>query len=210
MREHLSEEINLKKIESKAYRFTFQHGLYDIFVGLILIGVSLGPSLYEILPTPLNFFIPELPAIIIYLLGINYIIKPRMWIVKFGEQRKKDKKKLMIVMIGALAITSIAFVWSNISGFQSILFESLTGWLIIGLLLGTLPIASIAYFLDIYRLYIYDVLVGIGIPVIEFLKNYVDYSVASIIVNGGIGIILVLYGLVLFTRFIKKYPNPRK
>jgi len=204
----MTENIDLKKIERKAFRFTSQHGLYDIMIGLILIGVGLGPSLYGILPTPLNFFIPELPAIIVYLLGMKYIINPRMGIVRFGEKRKADRKKLMIIMIISVTITSLAFIWTMASGFQSILFESLAGWLIIGLLLATLPIATIAYFLDIDRMYIYAVLVGIGIPTIEFLKNYVDYSVATIIVNGSIGSIFVLTGLILFTRFIRKYPKP--
>ncbi len=206
----MAEAIDLKKIEVKAYRFTFQHGLYDIFVGLILIGVGLGPSLYGILPTPLNFFIPEAPAIILYLLGMRYIVNPRMGIVRFGEKRKADKKKLMIIMIGSVSITSLAFIWSMASGFQSILFGSLVGWLIIGLLFGTLPIATIAYFMDMERMYIYAVLVGIGVPATEFLSNYVDYSVATIIVNGSIGSIFVLTGLVLFTRFIRKYPKPEE
>lgn len=200
------ENIDLKKIEKMAYRFTFQHGLYDIFVGLILIGVGFGPSLYDILPTPLNFFIPESFAIIFYLLGMKYIIKPRMGIVKFGEKRKADKKKLMIVMTGSLSITVIAFVWSMSSDSQLILFDSLAGWLIIGLLLATLPIATIAYFLDIDRMYIYGVLVGIGIPVIEFLKNDMSYAMASLIVNGGIGSVFVVIGAILLFRFVRKYP----
>jgi hypothetical protein len=139
---------------------------------------------------------------------MKYVIQPRMGIVRFGEKRKADKKKLMIIMIGSVAVTSVAFIWSMASGFQSILFGSLAGWLIIGLLLATLPISAIAYFLDIDRIYIYAVLVGIGIPTIEFLKNYVEYSVATLMVNGSIGSIFVISGLVLFIRFIRKYPKP--
>jgi len=206
----LPDEIDLTKIERKAFRFTFQHGLYDIFVGLILVGVSLGPSLYGILPTPLNFFIPESLGVIIYLLGMRYIVNPRMGIVRFSEKRKKDSKKLMVIMIGSAAVTLMAFIWSITSDFQSVLFGSLAGWLIIGLLLTTLPIATIAYFLDIDRIYVYAVLVGIGIPSIEFLKNYMDYSLASISVNGSIGIIIVLNGLILLNRFLQKYPKPEK
>ncbi|MFC1755167.1 hypothetical protein ACFL96_17530 [Thermoproteota archaeon] len=203
-------EIELKKIERASYRFTFQHGLYDILVGLILIGVGFGPSLYGVFPTPLNFFIAETPAIIVYLLGMRYIINPRMGIVRFGEKRKADKKKLMMIMIGSVFITLIALIWSMASDFQSILFGNLVGWLIIGLLLATLPIATIAYFLDIDRMYVYAVLVGVGIPTIEFLKNYMDYSTSTIIVNGSIGIIFVLNGLILFTRFMQKYPKPEE
>ncbi len=206
----MGEKIDLNKIEKQSFTFIFRTGMVDIMIGLTLVGVSIGPFLSGFLPTPLNVFIPIVPAIMIYLLGVRYITGPRMGIVRFGEKRKRAQKKLMGLMITDVGLTALSVAWSMAVGFQSFLFEGLLCWLLLGLLFATLPISVIAYFKNFPRLYLYGALVGVGVPITTWLTNFIEYSTASLIVNGSIGVVFSLNGLLLLIRFVQKYPKPKE
>ena len=43
----MTEKMNLKEIEKKAYRFTYQDGIYDIMFGVLLLLFALAPALRQ-------------------------------------------------------------------------------------------------------------------------------------------------------------------
>ncbi|MFW9872823.1 MAG: hypothetical protein ACFFG0_06950 [Candidatus Thorarchaeota archaeon] len=60
------EPIELKKLEKKAYKSTFQDGIWDIFMGMILLNLGLGSLFIWI------FNLPEILNTIIFSLGLKY------------------------------------------------------------------------------------------------------------------------------------------
>jgi len=44
----MSQTINLKELERKAWRSVFQDGLWDIFLGLLLLAMAIGALLSDI------------------------------------------------------------------------------------------------------------------------------------------------------------------
>ncbi len=81
----MSENPNLKELEKKAYKSTFQDGLWDIQLGLIILGIALNAFIRND-----YFLIPYYAVIIvIFMAAKKFIIVPRIGLVKFGKERKR-------------------------------------------------------------------------------------------------------------------------
>jgi hypothetical protein len=193
---------SLKEIERRAYRSTFEDGIYDIQFGLLFlvfawiaileaIGISrfIGYSLFVI---PLIF--PWLAK--------RYITIPRMGSVEFGSKRKS--KRRLSLLIGAIIILLTLPLIIMIAG-QSI--EGQTGWLLIAMF--AMPVFVIAvYFMDFPRLWIYAALLIAGVLESELLLGCVDTPYNTLISFGIPGVIILLIGLALLIRFVRKHPRP--
>lgn len=210
----MSNQINLKEIERKAFRSTFQDGLRDMYYGLIVICMSVfiyrpsgGYNIWNIL---LSLFAALLAS---YLLraGKKYITLPRMGQVRFGAIRKRKKKTMAITLavviifqVGLLALTVLGWanpvvgeIVSNYLKARNImdLMVAATGSFIVGL-----SMMLIAYFSDFPRGYYIAILMSLAV----FLMIYLNQPVYPIIIGG----LIFTPGLVLFINFLKKYPFP--
>ena len=70
----MAEEIDLKELEKKVYRSTFQDGIWDIFVGMIFLAFSFIPitgqlGLPELIGTLLISLIWNISAVIFMVLA---------------------------------------------------------------------------------------------------------------------------------------------
>ena len=95
-------DINLKEIERKAFRSTFQDGLWDILLGLVFFI----PAVNGLLVNNDYILIPlYIASILLFVTAKKQITIPRIGLVKFSEKRKK--KGYVITMILA---ASVAFL----------------------------------------------------------------------------------------------------
>ena len=87
----MTEKINLKEIEKRSYRAYFQTGVYDVAFGVLILSFAIAPVIRDVIG---RFYIPIviIPAALIILLGMKYLIVPRVGIVKYGEKRESAKK----------------------------------------------------------------------------------------------------------------------
>ena len=69
-------------------------------------------------------------------------------------------------------------------------------------------IGALAYYMQFRRLYVYAVLLGFGMLGTDFLNGYVGSPLAALIVFSAPGSIILLIGVVLLIRFLRKYPKP--
>src|SRR3989337_3278888 len=208
--------IDLKEIERKAFRSTYQDGLWDIYYGLIVVAMSIfvyrPPQGY----TPMNIILMVVMFGLAYGLfwaGKKYITLPRMGMVTFGTIRKKKRKTMMIILgifilfqVALLAAT--AFGWFNPkanqllnkfmpNGDASLMIVSLIGSLILGI-----SMVVVFNFSDYPRGYYIALLMSLAV----FLMIYLNQPLYPII----IGVLIILPGVVLFTRFLKRYPLDRQ
>lgn len=204
----MSSQINLEELEKKAYRSMFEDGLWDISLGLMFLGGIFNPILAELgIPRPINSIITALVAILIFYFGKKHITIPRVGRVKFGPKRQAAQKKLRIAVIFFVIATWIVFLLSMTRA-VNIRPDNTFSWILsIDLLLITVPLGVIAYFLDFDRLYVYAVLYGTAFPFAEFLHSIVGTPLDGIIAYGITGGIGVLTGLVYLIRFMRKYPK---
>jgi hypothetical protein len=208
----MSESIDLKALEKKAYRSVFNDGLWDLFIGLIILTMGLN-SLFGILfnlPELWNIMIPSLVgniiAFLVFYLGKKFITIPRIGFVKFGPKRKSKQLKLKIFLFVVFIVNIVLFILPFTGITDYIQIEPLFLILILGIGIFTIPFCVVAYFLDFTRLYYYSFFAGIGLFLTEMLSPIVGAPLDTILTFGIIGGVIVVIGLYYFIRFLKTYP----
>lgn len=191
------EQIDIKELEKKAWRSTFQDGLWDIYFGLILSGLGFSWQ---------GSFFGLLGAMGILFLGKKYITQPRMGFVKFGLGRKKKKKKLAMFLGLNTMLAIITLILTMLGFLQQLIIPGYILMLANGLIFITLPFSTIAYFLQLNRLYLYALLGGFGFFFSEILFPITGSPINDFITFGGIGLIIIFTGLTIFIRFLRNYP----
>ena len=211
----MSEQLDLKGLEKRAWRSAFQDGIWDIYLGLLFLGLAIAPFGDAFgLPAELGSMIIVICcnsiAVLFLILGKKFITIPRIGFVKFGAKRKKTKKRLLAFLIFNMILASL-LLFVNISGFFELLnIGGLTEPLIVGLLLITVPLSILAYFLEFLRLYIYAIFFGLGFFNSELLYPFVGSPLDLFLSLGLVGIAVVSIGLVYFVQFFRKYPSSQK
>ena len=204
----MSQQINLKELEKKAYRSTFQDGLFDLLLAIMMVGSAFSSLFMHFgIPRPLSSIIFPLLAVLIWFGGKKLITIPRMGHVKFGPKRQAAQKKLRIAVVFFVIVTWIALLLTVTRTVRIRQFEGLLGALIVDLLFLTVSLSVMAYFLDFDRLYVYAVLYGMAYPFAEFLFPYVGTPLDGIIAFGFTGGIGLVTGLVYLIKFLQKYPK---
>ena len=204
----MSHTINLKELERKAFRSTFQDGLWDIYLGFLLLTMGMGPVLpalnTSVMWTLAILLMLSVLAWLAFWAGKKFITTPRMGLVKFGPQRKAKLNKTRAVLSLSALLGVIMFVlratW-NIEWAARIPIPAYI-WAVQAIVVFGLG----AYFLDVSRFYAYGVLYAIPVPVgIVLLQNtgLPGFMFLPFGVSGGI---MVLIGVVMFVRFLRDYP----
>jgi hypothetical protein len=205
----ITEDEDLKKLEKKAWRSTFDDGIFDIYFGILII--SFGPSItfYEYLPQPLNFLIGPLIigfGLAFFILIKKFIVQPRTGFVKFGRNRKTRKLKTAIVLAINMILLLILYIL-NLTDFGGIFnITNDFSFLIEGLLFIALPLCFVAYFLQYNRLYITAVLMGSAFYIANLLSYIIPRPFNFLTTYLTIGGIIIIIGLVYFIRFLKLNP----
>jgi hypothetical protein len=211
----MSDTLNLKEIEKKAFRSTHQDGLWDIYIGGIVLSMSVlaYSTASEAFPAT-RFTLYVIGLGIFYLLfwaGKKYLTAPRLGQVKFGPQRQRRKRTLVSVLIGIVLLQVILLVgtvvfWANPQAAASLGFgksdpnlERLVVAVIGGLFVGP-STALIAYFNDFLRGYYIAFILSLAVFSLIWFGQPVYLIIA--------GLLILVPGLVLFVRFLRQYPLP--
>ena len=212
----MNAQLNLKKLERKAFRSTYQDGLWDLYFGLIVICMSIFVYRPASGYSPLNIVMALCAMGVAYLLfwvGKKYITVPRMGQVRFGAQRKK-RKLTMIIVLSVVVLVQVAFLafqlaaWAN-PELGAKLNEFLPGRDVMDLAIASVgalfvgpSMILVAYFKDFPRGYLIAILIALAV----FLMIYLNRPIYPII----IGVLIALPGVVLLVRFLQKYPLHRE
>lgn len=208
----MAQNLDLKELERKAFRSTFQDGLLDMFVGVVVLAFAVIPLLES-----LGDFWSGAVFLPVYLLawagfraGKKGITLPRMGAIQPGAARKAKLGRLMAVIalaVGVLAATGLLVIALQQAG------AALANWLFPGLL-GLLAFAGFgvgATLLDLPRLYGYGVLVGLAAPAGELLYRHGLAAHHGWPISFGIaGSAIVIAGAVMLVRFVRAFPVVRE
>ena len=195
----MTQNLNLKEIEKKVWTSTFEDGITDIGIGLVLL-VSTICQMFD----DERFYLYPLfivPALFI-IIAKKYITVPRMGLVKFSRERNKKRYTLFLVM-------TISIVFLLMLTTKGLLQQLPMTSLIVGAIVFIIP-CSIAYFLNWDRMYIYAVLFTLS-----FALNEITIANTGVIASGAYawlisGMMITVVGVVYLVRFMKKYPLPEK
>lgn len=199
---------DLKELERRAYRATFQDGLWDIYLGLVFVAFGVGPLLRSAFDWSEGQSITIhitllLAAIMILILGKRYITTPRLGYVRFGAERKRKLAKLRVVLAASVVAGFVLF--AVLVGDQI----GLTGFSVVFGITILVVLGSMAFFMDYNRLFVYAILWAFSMPLGVILEDSGSLSDAPIVfvVTGGIAVIV---GLVFLQRFLHDYRLPEE
>ena len=182
-----------------------QDGLIDIFVGIYVLLFGLGILLLTVTDFSTWFVVPAIfPAIMIpiWISAKKRITMPRIGYVRIGGRGANRLMAFFIgLMVAGLGVFMVFTFASRTQAWASILRDLLisNGMIIIGIVAATIS-SLFAYTMGLNRLYAY----GLLTLVLFFTGHFITVQFEYILITIGLGIII--NGLVLLSRFIRKYP----
>ena len=197
--------IDLKKLERKAFTSIFQDGFFDIYLGILFLGVGLLTSLAETVPKILYYGLFALIigiGLIVFLGGKKLITVSRIGIIKPGQKRKAEKKKLVLILIILIIITGIFYILTT---FELIPFEAYVSAFFFGVFFA-IPISLLANFLRIDRFYMHAVLGGLSFFISELSYSLFNNSFFSFLTFLIAGSVICAIGIAFLIKFVRKYP----
>ena len=203
----MNEKISLREIEQRIFKSNVNDGLMDIFLGCFFLIFVIAPFLSVHMGDFWSsvVFLPFWGLVFLILWVVRkQVVLPRLGKVTYGKARKTKLMRFSLVM---LIINIIAFVAGLVAAFSTDLVPGQLYPYIFGLmLLSAFSIAAV--FLNLNRLFIYGLLVGLAPLIGEWLwsKGLVTHH-GFPVTFGTVSGIMILVGLFLLTRLILNNPS---
>jgi len=204
----MSQNLDLKEIERRVHQSVFQDGLMEIMMGgfLLVVGALFAISMKLIL----------LPSLLVIFVGNPLLerakkryIYPRIGYVKLRPEKEADPKGIavaalvfVVILVGSIGIFSLTMGKDRGWAFWFKYFlPGSTGFM---LAIGPFWLGE-TY--GVRRGYVFAVLFllsGIVFPVLGIASGYEAIGFECLLV----GVISLISGVIMFTRFLRKYPIP--
>jgi hypothetical protein len=196
----MSFDIDMKEIERKAYLSYHEDGLIDIAIGFVFLGwglsLAVGPAGLITLLGPI--------ALGIWYVGKRFLTVPRAGVIRPSQKMAHRMRNGAIAMLVLGAITLIGILLGTMNGSNGLADYTLG---ILGLVIAA-GLCVIAYLLNANRLYVYAVLLFVAFAGGQALNDAIaglDSFIISVIAAGAL---ILLSGVVMLLRFLRKYPLP--
>jgi hypothetical protein len=198
----------LKSIERKAFRAFFDDGLLEILIGILLLCIAAGDIL-DVIGVSFRWNCLAIAvSFAAFIWAKQWVTRPRIGYVVFGEKRRENRRKLQtLIILQLLTLGILVVVWTvrgpsgPLSGWGTIARQAAVAFFFF-----TLPFGVMAWYLaDPWMLV--PALLG---PSNEIFRDMVPKPWIAMLTCGTGGAALVIAGLFLFVRFTRKYPLPEK
>ena len=206
--------LDLKAIEKRAYRATYQDGLQDINMACVVASAGLMFSGLGRDEFPVSRLILAMAGVLlgtlIFWLGKKFITVPRIGQARFGPARQQRGRRLAILLTVVVALQAVmvllpALAWASPS-FGAILNRWLPGGHAESLLVAGVAVLFagpgmlvLFHFTDFLRGYYITAVFSLGIFLAIWLAQPLYLFIAAALVG--------LPGLILFARFLRRYPR---
>ena len=208
----MQNNIDLKQLEKKVNKDRFLDGTMDVIFGAIIINGTLAEwGFFTYKSFPLGSLLFFTPFIIAYYLINKYITRPRIGYAKFSIRTRPHllRRTLIPSSIFIALMVVIGFMetgklpWLKIPGFDYA-----------AAIIGAAGIIVLFYLMSDYtgvkRFFGYGIGMGVCILIsAPFTKSTGSETVEHLLFT-ALGIIMMITGVIIFLRFLKKYPLPPK
>lgn len=195
----MTDSLDLKALEQKAFLSYHQDGIIDICLGGALLSLALAIWL---LPEFWYFTVGGLIVwIFVYMVVKRSITAPRLGYVEFSKMRQR---RTQYIFLGAMLVLVIFSVLGMIAWIYPplgiLIFESSFTILIVGLL-GVLFFGFIGLISNIWRFYLYGIVL-MGSAIVTFI--FPVFLLIPLVVTS---IMVLVCGVILVYRFMQRYPK---
>jgi len=205
----MTNELDLKHLERRAWTSLFEDGLLDIFMGLVLLATGIPAVLHRVFTSELSQDVAAAALMVLaflpYWAGKKWVTLPRAGRAEFSKARKSRQTRVALIYAVSVVVGAVVFLmamlrlsvnppaWMQKLGPDGFLALGIGGWML--LILG---LAS--YFTDYKRGYVIAALYALAFGGSVLLHNPITFIVA--------GTLAVLMGLAVFGRFLRAHPKP--
>jgi hypothetical protein len=197
----MKDRAGLREIERRVWLRTFEHGLWDLAVGLLLLsfGVGILTEFYWISAIVVPVGLPAMRGL------ARGAIVPRIGHATFRGRRKRSLVHVQMIL-AALALAGVGMF--AFTGFAT--RETAPDWatwvrshfiVVIGLIWGG-ALAIAGWAVDYPRLYAYGGLLFGALLAVDLVPT--GYHLGHALI--GVGGLIALVGAGLFFRFLRRYP----
>lgn len=205
----MKNQVDLKAAERKVFSLSLEDGLWDIFVGLMILGLAVSPILTPILGDFWASFI-FLPIWGLSALGVivikRKVVTPRIGIVRLGRRNQMKKFRITLTILSVVLLLTVlgSLFFINISNSAIFRTSFMSGMILAIFLIG-------ANVLQQTRFVFYGILTALA-PVIgelmwiQWQTIHHGYPISF----GFVSVFIMVFGLVKFISFIKIYSIPEE
>lgn len=195
-------KISLKNLEKKAYLTYHGDGIWDICLGLWFASTAVFVLI------DLGYMMGVFPAILLPgILGIKRSFnRPRLGYVQFSGERKERERRAKTRLAITLTVTCVAGLvvfWAFAGGSGSLNWIRGLGLVPFGAVIAVV-LGVVGFSYGIYRFVIYGIL-----ALAVFIAGHLAHTHIAIIFFVP-GIVCLAAGLILMTRFVRKYPRAKE
>lgn len=207
----MSEKFNLKEIERRAWRSTFSDGLWDIYLGLILLSMGVSHQLDRMVMTEgmrTTIYVSVMvAAMLILFLGKRFITTPRLGRAKFSAERQKRRRKTSLVLF--MSVMFGLGVWFVSATFgQSDPTQTWRPIIPVVYVLNIVVVFGlIGYFLEFERLYFIGAMFAIPLPLDLYLRTHWSLDIGTWL-YALCALAVLVVGVVYLMRFLRTHPLP--
>jgi len=206
----MSEKLNLKELERRAWRSFFDDGLWDIYLGLLLALMGISGLLDRSGLTEgagMSIYIGLLAVVMAaFWAAKRFITVPRIGQVKFGRERKVRRIKTALVLFASVVFGLVVMLLASRARQDGSLEIFGSAFLPVVWAINMLVVfGAMGYFLDFERLYFIGLMYAITIPLNEILISLANVRIGPYLFF-GCGSIIVAVGIFYLARFLQNYP----
>ncbi len=197
----MTQNIDLKMLEKKAWRSVFQDGLWDIYLGIILVSFAVSAWLDkrpidDDLRMGIYIGVMVFGMLVLYV-GKRFITIPRMGQVRFGAERQKRRNVVRLVLFISVLLGLLMWWLSS-----SLLVDGKWIMPLVWMLNMFLVFGLGAYFLEYERLYLIGLLYALVVPIDLVVKTVTKVDMDVYIFLSG-GLIILVMGITYLFRFMR-------
>lgn len=206
-------ELSLRTLESRSWKARQQDGLFDIYLGALMLAISIS-ALIEALGAAPSF---RLIALILlqcsagsgFAIARHHVATPRIGVVKFGANRVQRSRLLCVALFACVLVTAALVALTAVGRSPLGIFRALGDFAlptVVSLVVG-IPLTAIAVSLQFPRILIHTALfVAATFSLTAAGRGFMD-PIAGAIAFGVSGAISTGIGAMIFCRFVRRVPR---
>ena len=202
---------DLKTLERDAFRKFYDDGIFDIYLGAMLITMGVAAVLADQMNNEgLSMLLMLGLAIAVtvpLLLWRRHLLRSRLGEFKPGPARRRKISRTRLILLGSVLLGVLAFVVAAIA-YRSDSSVDVAGLVIplLWILNSMIVFGAMAYLLDVPRFYIHGVIIGFAMPILIWPDVLWDTQVPPWLAFGGPGLVVAAIGFYKLIHFLRAYP----
>lgn len=202
---------DLKTLERDAFRKFYDDGIFDIYVGTMLIAMGVAAVFADRMNSEALSMLLVLglgvAVTVPLLLWRRHLLRSRLGEFKPGPARRRKISATRIVLLGSVLLGVLAFTVAAIA-YRSDSSVDVAGLVVplLWFLNSMIVFGAMAYLLDVPRFYIHGVVIGSAMPILIWPDVLWDTRVPPWLAFGAPGLIVAGVGLYKLIHFLRDYP----